>query len=155
MRRKHSVRVTVLGRVEPHGVEGLAEMQDIVDNAFAGEPLSDVLGFVDPAPFYRRSRFFVLPADVVFCNFALLEAMSHGVVPIVSDTPGARLVVSDGVSGIIADHSAEGLRRGLERALSLDQDDWRAGSAGARRAVQEEYSIERWGARLLDEYRIL
>jgi len=117
------------------------------------EPLDhvDCVPFGAPEPYYERARFFVLPADVVFGNFALLEAMARGVVPIVSDVEGARDVVDDGVNGIVAAHSAAGLRAALERALAVPVPAWEAMSAAARATVAERFGLDAWGTRLMEE----
>lgn len=108
--------------------------------------------FSDAAPLYRRARFFVLPADYVFCNFALLEAMSHGVVPIVSRVEGADRIVEHGGDGFLVEHSPVGLKRGLAEALAVDQATWNAISGQARKKVQTSFSLDAWGQRLLKEY---
>ena len=64
------------------------------------EPDVSVLGFIEPTPYYRRARFFCLPASIVFGNNALLEAMSFGVVPVVTDAPGVERLLEDGVNGM-------------------------------------------------------
>ncbi len=111
--------------------------------------------YSDPFEYYKRAKYFVLPADVVFGNYALLEAMSYGVVPIVSDVEGADLIVEDGKNGFIVPHTAAGLLAGMERALRVDAETWEAMSRAARRRIEEKYSIEAWGNRLMEEYRAL
>ena len=68
-----------------------------------------VYNFGDPDRFAYDAKFFILPADIVYLNFSLIESMGKGIVPIVSDVDGARDIVEDGVSGFIAPHSKEGL----------------------------------------------
>ncbi|MGB0719449.1 MAG: glycosyltransferase [Bdellovibrionales bacterium] len=64
---------------------------------------ADFLGLVkDPAPLYARASIFVLPSLHEGTPNALLEAMSHGVPPIISDAcEGAFPYVTDGISGLI------------------------------------------------------
>jgi glycosyltransferase involved in cell wall biosynthesis len=114
-----------------------------------------LLGFTDPAPWLARGRYFVLPADIAFGNFAVLEAMAHGVVPVVSGTEGVDRLVDDGVEGIVAEHDEPGLERALRAALAMPEDRWLQMSAAARRRVEQEYSVPVWGRRLLQEYRRL
>jgi len=111
--------------------------------------------YVNPVPGFRRARWFVLPSDIVFGNFALLEAMSHGAVPIVSDVEGTDQIVRDGVEGFVAEHSPEGLHRTLERALALDEPSWQTMSDAARQTIVQRFSIDAWGERLLHEYAVL
>lgn len=114
-----------------------------------------LLGFADPAPWLARARYFVLPADIAFGNFAVLEAMAHGVVPVISRTEGVDRLVDDGVEGIVAEHDEPGLERALRRALAVPEEQWLRMSAAARRRVEMEYSVPVWGRRLLQEYRRL
>lgn len=67
------------------------ELEELVEVA----PFSE-----DPQGYLVAHDVFLLPADLVYCNFALLEAMNCGLVPIVSDHDGDyRLIIEDGVSG--------------------------------------------------------
>lgn len=113
----------------------------------------ELLPFQPPSEYFLRSRFFVLPADIVYLNFALLEAMAHGVVPIVSDVKGAREIIVDGESGLIAPHSRQGLLKTMIRARSMSADEYQSLSANARRRVIEKFSIERWADELAQFYR--
>jgi glycosyltransferase involved in cell wall biosynthesis len=110
-------------------------------------------GFIDPEPFYRRARFFCLPSELVFGNNSLLEAMSWGVVPIVTDAPGVELIVRDGVNGIVTPFSEQGYKEGLLRALTLSEAAWTNLSEAARATVAEEYSPDIWRQRMIGAYR--
>ena len=57
--------------------------------------------FEDPSEFYKSSKFFIFPAKKTYANFSLLESMSYGVVPIISDVPGTEKIVQDGKNGIV------------------------------------------------------
>lgn len=108
--------------------------------------------YCSPQSYYSRARFFVFPSDYVFCNNALLEAMSYGVIPIVSRREGTDLIVSDGVDGIIIEHSAEGLLQGMRRALTLTEVERERLSQAAIKKVRDNYSVDTWGAKLLERY---
>lgn len=112
-------------------------------------------GFVPPTTFYRRARFFVLPATVVFCNHALLEAMAHGVIPIVSASNGTELIVEDGVNGFVADHTPDGLRDAMHRALRLSKDEWQVMSTRARATADERFGSRVWRERMQVLYQTL
>jgi glycosyltransferase involved in cell wall biosynthesis len=111
--------------------------------------------FQPPQKYFLKSKFFVLPADIVYLNFALLEAMAHGVVPIVSDVEGARNIVEDGVSGLVAPHSREGLLRAMTRAKHLTKNDYECISANARLRVINQFSIDSWAKKLRSFYHSL
>ena len=45
-------------------------------------PGLELLGFTkQPFEHYEQARFFILPGEVIYANYALLEAMSYGVIP--------------------------------------------------------------------------
>ena len=105
----------------------------------------ELKGFVRNAPeLMSASKVFILPADVIYCNYALLEAMSCGCVPVVADGEGARLVVEDGVGGSIRPLSVSAFVDAVESALQPEM--WERCSGNARRKIDEEYSIESWYA---------
>lgn len=105
----------------------------------------ELKGFVRNAPeLMSASKVFILPADVIYCNYALLEAMSSGCVPVVADGEGARLVVEDGVGGFVRALSVPAFVDAVETALQPEM--WERCSGNARRKIDEEYSIESWYA---------
>lgn len=114
-----------------------------------------LLDYAEPATLLARSRFFVLPSDIVFANNALLEAMAHGVVPLVSDVEGARRIVDDGIDGFVFPHTPDGFRAALARALALTPDEYARLSAGAVRKVAERFSPTAWGDALAGIYATL
>lgn len=119
----------VLHKIEALGLKGKIELK----------------GFVRNAPeLMSASKVFILPADVIYCNYALLEAMSCGCVPVVADGEGARLVVEDGVGGFIRPLSVSAFVDAVESALQPEM--WERCSGNARRKIDEEYSIESWYA---------
>lgn len=105
----------------------------------------ELKGFVRNAPeLMSASKVFILPADVIYCNYALLEAMSCGCVPVVADGEGARLVVEDEVGGFVRTLSVPAFVDAVESALQPEM--WERCSGNARRKIDEEYSIESWYA---------
>lgn len=113
----------------------------------------ETVGFVNPIDHYARARFFILPTTIVFGNNALLEAMAHGVVPIVSGTDATALIVEDGVSGIVCEHSARGLLEGMRRASRLSSSEWTVLSIGARSHVEKRHGLRRWTDKMVMMYR--
>lgn len=92
--------------------------------------------------FFKRSRVFVFPADIVFCNYALLEAMSWGCVPVVSDGEGAHSIVNNEVNGLVSRINEEEFCRSIEKALN--PENWEKYSRGAVKTIEEEFSIDSW-----------
>jgi glycosyltransferase involved in cell wall biosynthesis len=130
-------------------------MQRQFQQAVAGVPGITLEEFSDPASLFARSRFFLLPADVTFANFALLEAMAAGVIPIISDVPGTELLVEDGASGLVVEHSAAGFQSGIERALAMTDTERQRLSAGAHAMIRDRYSVDAWCVALSAIYATL
>lgn len=96
----------------------------------------------DPQKYYDTASIFLLPADVVFCNNALLEAMERGVPPIVSDVKGSELIVEHRVSGLIVQRNAEELAEAI--ILLLENEELRMQLAkGARKKIEKDFDEKR------------
>ena len=50
---------------------------------------------------YDDASIFILPADLVYLNFSLLEAMERGLAPIISNVDDVAKIIEDGNSGLI------------------------------------------------------
>ena len=101
------------------------------------------LGFVADVPaLLNKLDVFTLPSLAECFPLSVLEAMSHGVPPVVTDVGGNREIIDDGVSGYIvpaADHEAL-----AEKIICLLQDKELARSIGeqACRTIQARFSME-------------
>lgn len=156
LRQEHPITAEIVGILPPPQAYGTQQEQDTVEEkASRAKGWLSLHPFGNPAVFYERSRFFVLPADVVFANFALLEAMAAGVVPIVAAVEGSNLIVEDGRNGILFPHSKAGLRAALTAALEMDAKQWSVVSQAARDTIRDRYEIDVWGEKLLQEYEKL
>lgn len=105
---------------------------------------------------FASAKVYLLPADRVFCNYALLEAMAAGIPPIVSADvdPGARLIVEDGVSGYVVEREPQRVADAITRLLrdeALRQELGR----GARRTIEERFDLFRTAEALVEQYRAL
>jgi glycosyltransferase involved in cell wall biosynthesis len=144
------VRAVMMGfQPAPPDAGTRAQQADLVERAL---PNLTLLPYGDPAWLFQSARFFVLPSEIVYCNNALLEAMAHGVVPLVSDVEGARLIVDDGANGFVFPHSPAGLHEAMERALTLQADQYERLSMTAATTARERFSTSAWSSRLRLEY---
>jgi glycosyltransferase involved in cell wall biosynthesis len=101
-------------------------------------------GFVEnPEEFYVRSKVFVLPADVIFLNYSLLEAMSYGVAPVVCSGEGAEKIIVHETNGLIASFDKKLLANALEKTLK--SKNYVSYGKQALETVKKQYSIEGWG----------
>lgn len=107
----------------------------------------EVYGFVknikDIMPKYK---FFILPAHRILANYALLEAMSFGVVPIIYPGDGYEMIVKNGENGIVAEDF--NLTKALELALSLSDDEYEKMSLAAHKTIKENFSLNLWQNKL-------
>tara|TARA_R100001509_G_scaffold58087_2_gene31980 strand:+ start:5171 stop:6286 length:1116 start_codon:yes stop_codon:yes gene_type:complete len=111
------------------------------------EDMVDVHGFVrNIKEVMVKYKFFLLPADIVLANYALLEAMSIGLVPIVYPGDGYEEIVQDGVNGIVAKN--RDMLTALERALKLSDDEYTMFSNNAHKTIRNKFSIELWKEKL-------
>lgn len=105
----------------------------------------------DPHSYYDNASIFLLPADVVFCNNALLEAMERGVPPIVSDVDGAELIVEHCVSGLIVPRDHEELAKAI--LLLLEDEELRVKlGRGARKKIEQDFNEKQRAESLLTIY---
>lgn len=113
--------------------------------------LADRIAFMgrvdDPFPWYRSAIALVHPARFEGMPNAVLEAMSEGLPPIISDAQeGLRDVVQDGQSGlVVAVESAAGLAAAM-RQLTDDPQLRSRLSSGAKACVEAQLSgaLEKW-----------
>ena len=103
-----------------------------------------VIEYTNPVGFYIRSKFFLLPAEIVFLNHSLLEAMSYGCIPIISNSEGSDLIVEDGVDGFIHEHSYESFKNKILKILSDRSTNFNCISENARLKVKSKFSCDKW-----------
>ncbi len=151
-----------VGRVVPHkGLEYLVEAAQYIENVkivIAGEgPHLGAIGrlaksfgvenkiiFTSGVPrselplYYAMSDVFVLPSVSRLEAFGIvaLEAMSSGKPVVVSDMPGMREVITDGVEGLLCDPlNAEDLAKKVSTLLGDSEMKKRMGMAGREKVV--------------------
>jgi glycosyltransferase involved in cell wall biosynthesis len=87
---------------------------------------------------------------------ALLEAMSHGVMPVVSRVSGADDMVEEGVSGFLFPAGDEaGLAARLMEAVTMTADRRQAMGERARTAIRASCSLESVADQHLALYRLV
>src|SRR5690606_17265198 len=96
----------------------------------------------DPSKYFKKSKIFVLPADVIFLNYSLLEAMSYEVLPVIGDGEGAEKIIENGINGFISERNAISLKNTLSKAL--DSISYEKIARSARNTVINNYGIEEW-----------
>ena len=110
----------------------------------------------DVKPYLREADVYLSTSLSEGMSNALLEAMSHGVMPVVSRVSGAEDLVEEGVSGFLfppGDESALAAR--LAEALSMTSERRRVTGEAARAAICARFSLEKVVERHLTLYRKL
>ena len=102
----------------------------------------------------ERSRFYVLPSHSEGFPTSVLEAMQHGLVPLISDGCNFPDVFEKNL-GLRAEPDPESIRVALDRIGDMDDAEWRRLSRNAAAYIDAHYTNERLGDDLLCLYRRL
>lgn len=107
------------------------------------EKYCEFLGWVsDIEILFKRSCIFCLPSKAEGMPMALLEAMAHGLVPVVSPVGGIPSLVEDGINGyLVPVGDSEVLAETLMGLFSNPSLCARVG-AFARRTIQDHFSMD-------------
>jgi glycosyltransferase involved in cell wall biosynthesis len=107
----------------------------------------------DVTPYLREADVYLSTSLSEGMSNALLEAMSHGVIPVVSRVSGAADVVEDNVSGLLFPAGNEAvLAARLGEALSMAADRRHAMGEAARTATRGRFSLDAVAQRHLTLY---
>ncbi len=110
--------------------------------------------YTDPMPYIKQAKFFILISEnFVFGNYALLEAMAYGLVPIVTKTKYTDLIVQDKLNGITFDYDINSFFQAMDYANSLNDEDYNLLSKNAKNYLKLNYSIENWQNKVNDLYK--
>jgi len=105
----------------------------------------------DRFKFFRFSFVFLLPADIVFCNYTLLEAMSQEIPPIVADSDGSELIVDHNISGLIVEKNKYKIADAIEKIYLNKGLQERMGES-ARQKVLKDFNVENRANKLVEIY---
>lgn len=138
--------VGLTGRSDEQALKELVERLQVNDSV-------RLLPFTkEPQAYFEKASIYVLPADVVFCNNSLLEAMERGVPPVVADVPGAELIVEHEVSGLRVERDPQELARAILRLLEDEPFRLELGR-GARKKIEQDFNEASRSASLVSIYR--
>lgn len=98
-------------------------------------------------------KFFVLPADIILANYALLEAMALGLVPIVYAGDGYDLIVRHGENGFVANNLSSDLEEVLKSALAMNNKTYERMSLAAYETIKKSFSLEIWTGKLVNNLK--
>ncbi len=121
-------------------------------NELMGTAHFEVHGYVDPVSFYQRAKFFILPATYVYGNYSLLEAMSYGVIPIVSETEATNKIVQNDINGITFNHDFESFTAAIDKARNMDESTYKLMSERVKQSIKDHFSLTQWEKKMLSMY---
>lgn len=105
----------------------------------------------DSLEFIERAKVFVLPSDVIYANYSLLEAMSLYSVPVVTNGSGAHEVVAHGIDGFVCDFNSEEICDAI-KALLLSPEFFDNMSEAAHEKIYKKFNIQVWAENLFKIY---
>lgn len=102
------------------------------------------LGFKENvAAILQLSDIFVLPSDSEGLPLACLEAMSCGLICVVTDCGGPIEIIQNGYNGFLVSKSKEGVLEGLKKAFNLNKDEKEKLVKNARNHIEKEFNIQK------------
>lgn len=143
-----------------HSLEGNIDVPDIEAEKQALDYIlkNDLGDKVEILPFkkssreyLKRSKIFILPSDVIYANYSLLEAMSYYSVPIVTRGNGAENIITNSIDGYICDFNSDEIADTVKQLLS-DPELFKGVSLQARSKIESSFSIDAWARKLLSIY---
>jgi len=93
---------------------------------------------------YTQSHIFLLLSEYEAHSIALTEAMSFGLVPIVTNVGGNPYLIKNGITGFLVEYPVqEGSVETIIRMIWHDKDLFKTISENARREIKNNYEINR------------
>lgn len=129
-----------------------AEINEIMKGVDA--PVQLIPWTSDSASRLNDADIFLLPADVVYLNYSLLEAMARNLVPMVQDAPGAELILDDRKEGFILQNDVSAWKKAMESAMDDYSMRCEMGAA-ARKKVESDFSIEAYERKYCSIYETI
>ena len=133
------VRLRIVGLRQHVGFHGNADRESKLAEMILGRDISvELLPWTEESEQHLNwADVFLLPADLVFLNYALLEAMALGIPVIVQDTPGTERVVTDGIEGFVVGATPESWLAPMTKLAVDHKLRRRMGSAARERVIQQ------------------
>lgn len=101
--------------------------------------------------YFKRSSIFILPADIVFCNHSLIEAMAYQNVPIIQNVEGANLIVDDGVSGYLVENNPKYYAERIEFLFNNKEKLSEMGK-NARDKIAKDFNSNKQAQNIIEYY---
>jgi len=149
--RYPAARFQVLGPPE----KGLGSVSMEQVNAWQQQGCIEYLGETrDVRPYVAAAHVLVLPSWREGTPTSIMEGMSMGRPAVVTDAPGCREVVRNGVNGyLVPVRDPQALASAMEAFITSPEDIARMGQAGRELALSE-FDAEKVAARILEDMRV-
>jgi glycosyltransferase involved in cell wall biosynthesis len=138
-----ALRLRVVGLRAPRGFEGNSERERRLWELTRGhEDQVELLPWTaDTQPHLEWGDVFLLPAEIVFLNYALLEAMGSGMPAIIQRTNGSSLIIDHGLDGTVVESSESEWLNAMRASVASPEERRRQGGH-ARQKIAERFSSE-------------
>lgn len=110
--------------------------EEVVDDCVSIEEWTNY-----PDKYYENASVFVLPADLVFCNFSLLEAMERGIPAIVANVEDADKIITHNKNGFLAKKDELDIAKYIIMLLSNEELRQNMGME-ARKTIVQNFNHE-------------
>lgn len=132
------VHFDIVGATDQKEIDFVKKELDTLDAADVAEVY---LWTPKPRQFYDKASVFVLPAELVFCNFSLIEAMERGIPPVVTGVEDADKIIEHNVSGLLCELNEQSLADSIIQLLRNEELRMRI-AKGARAKIISDFDSE-------------
>jgi glycosyltransferase involved in cell wall biosynthesis len=133
----------------------LLEVKSYIEESPGLKNRVNLIGYIDQRDleeYYKKAHYFVQGSAKEGSGFSILEAMSVGTVPIITDIPSFRKLTDNGKVGALFQHGSS--RSFIDKSSELIFDkDWKKESVRTHDYFQNNFSFSKIASNLLDIYQ--
>jgi len=150
MHNKEKFRLLIVGDDDGDG----RELKSVLNRESSNIELLDPIFGTEKDTLFRSAQFFVLPSHSEGMPMALLEGMSAGLVPVISEGCNMPKALETGI-GIPITPQIDGIIHGLNQLARMEQREFRARRLRTRKLIEDEFSVEAIAQQQNDLYQSL
>ncbi len=103
-----------------------------------------IYNYKDPIKFYNKSRFFIGSGARYFGNNALIEAMNHGLIPIVNESEDIEKIIDNNINGFLCQNNFDSFLNLFVLCLNMNKKNIDKLSFQANRKISISFSHIEW-----------
>lgn len=107
-----------------------------------------ILNFNAPYEYYLNSKYFIASGKRIFGNNSLLEAMNHGLIPIVNKSEDIDRIIKHGKNGFICENNTNSFYEILKYCIELDENTFKNISTNAKKTINEKFNNKIWNTKM-------